>query len=322
MIRKNININGVFFDSLVYNEMISDGMKVAPYKVENFISFGKPVNVKEYIFWSEYFASLVNYRDNRKTYDMVNLIPAAGKGKRFVDAGYKTPKLLIEVLGKPMIVQSALALPKANKYIFVVLREQTEGYGLDKLLKESIENCEVVVIPQMTDGMARTCLMAEHLLDKETPLLITSCDYSFVYDGEKFRRVIKEEDPDAMIWTFREYPDARLAPTAYGYLDVENGIVKRISEKVPISDQPHKDHIVQGVFWFKNAELFLWAAKEMIRKGITINGEYYVATSINELIEAGKKVIPFEVNKYICWGTPLDLQIFEFWQDYFDKNPA
>lgn len=321
MIRKNININGIFFDSLVYNEMIADGLKVAPYVIENFISFGEPVNVKEYIFWSEYFTYLVNYKDNRKTHDMVNLIPAAGKGKRFADAGYKTSKPLIEVLGKPMIVQSALALPKAKKYIFVILKEQVDSYGLDKLLKESMP-CEVVVIPQMTDGMARTCLMAEHLLDKEKPLLITSCDYSFVYDDEKFQRIIEEEDPDAMIWTFREYPDARLAPTAYGYLVVENGVVKRISEKVPISDKPHKDHIVQGIFWFKNAELFLWAAKEMIRKGIAINGEYYVATSINELIEAGKKVVQFEVDKYICWGTPLDLQIFKFWQDYFSKNLA
>lgn len=321
MREKGNAVDGKFFDSLVYNEMISDGKKVAYHAVDNFISWGEPAGVNEYNFWSEYFASLVNSTESKKTYDMINLIPAAGKGKRFSDAGYTTPKPLINVLGKTMIAKSAEALPKANKYIFVILKEQSDSYNLDKVLKESIPGCEVVVIDNMTDGMARTCLMAEHLLDKEKPLIISSCDYSFVYNDAKFEKTIREQDPDVMIFTFRHYPDARLAPKAYAYVVVENGVIKRVSEKVPISDQPHKDHIVQGSFWFKDAGMFLWAAKEMIRKGITVNGEYYVATAINELIETGKKVVPFDLDKYICWGTPLDLKTFEYWQDHFSNDP-
>lgn len=317
MIKKNAN--GKFYDSLVYNEMIADGKRVLAYPVEWFISFGEPWNVSEYRFWSEYFAYLSSHKDARKTHDIIDLIPAAGRGKRFADAGYKTPKPLIKVLGKEMILQSAFALPKAGKYIFVILKEQADSYGLDKILKENIPNCEVVVIPEMTDGMARTCLAAEHLLEKEKPLVVSSCDYSFVYSEDKLERLTKEEKPDAMIWTFREYPDARLAPQAYGYVAVENGRITRISEKVPISDQPHKDHIVQGTFWFRNAELFLWCVKEMIRKGITVKGEYYVATAMNQLIENGYKVVPFELDKYICWGTPLDLWTFEFWENYFSQ---
>ncbi|MBI4018208.1 MAG: hypothetical protein HY368_01220 [Candidatus Aenigmarchaeota archaeon] len=320
MMGKNINAGGIFYDSLVFNEMISDGLRVIPYIVEDFVSWGEPVNVKEYLFWSGYFASLVGYEDTRKTHDMTDLIPAAGKGKRFADAGYKTPKPLINVLGKEMILQSALSLPKARKYVFVILKEQSDSYGLDKLLKQGIHGCEVVVIDRMTDGMARTCLMAEKLLDKSKPVLISSCDYSFVYNDEKFEKLVEKEKPDAIIWTFREYPDARLAPKAYGYLVVENGAVKKISEKVPISEQPHRDHIVQGVFWFRTADLFLWAAKRMIEKGRAINGEYYVATAINEMLEEGMKVLPFEVDKYICWGTPLDMKTFEYWQEYFSRD--
>ncbi len=320
MMRKNYSVNGKFFDSPVYNEMIADGKKVAPYAVKWFVSFGEPWNIKEYIFWSEYFEYLAHYKDNRKTHNMINLVPAAGKGKHFADLGYMTPKPLIKVSGKEMILACAEALPKAEKNIFVILKEQADSYALDNVLKKNIANCEVVVIDKLTDGMARTCLMAEHLLDKNKPLVISSCDYSFVYDDEKLQKVIAEEQPDAMIWTFREYPDARLAPQAYGYVVVEDGKITKISEKVPISDQPHKDHIVQGTFWFKNAELFLWAAKEMIGKGITVNGEYYVATAINELIANGKKVVPFELEKYICWGTPMDLWTFEFWENYFRQQ--
>ena len=41
----------------------------------------------------------------------VNLIPAAGAGARFVEAGYATPKPLLPVDGEPMIVRAARALP-------------------------------------------------------------------------------------------------------------------------------------------------------------------------------------------------------------------
>ncbi|NBW64539.1 lipopolysaccharide biosynthesis protein, partial [bacterium] len=47
----------------------------------------------------------------------VNLIPAAGAGARFVEAGYATPKPLLPVDGEPMIVRAARALPEADLYI-------------------------------------------------------------------------------------------------------------------------------------------------------------------------------------------------------------
>jgi len=72
---------------------------------------------------------------------------------------------------------------------------------------------------------------------------------------------------------------------------------------------------VQGVFYFKSAGLFEKCAKKMIEKKNSVNGEYYVATAINELIIDGLKVLPFEVDQYVCWGTPLDLKIFQHYQN-------
>ncbi|MBI2075844.1 MAG: hypothetical protein HYT72_01180 [Candidatus Aenigmarchaeota archaeon] len=318
MIEKNIGVSDNYFVSLVYNLMIKDGLRVVPYEVEDFVSWGHPENLKEYMFWSEYFSSLVGGQQERKTFAMTNLVPMAGLGKRFADAGYKKPKPLIEVLGSPMAVKSALSLPKAERYIFVCMEDHTERFGLDKLLKKNIPSAEIMPINMQTDGMARTCLMAEDRLDTDKPLLISSCDYSFVYDEQKFEQLINQ-GADVVIWTFRQYPDARRNPKAYAYLVVENGLVKRISEKVPISDEPHKDQIVLGIFYFKNARIFIEAARGMIEKKIAVNGEYYVATSISELINKGMKIVPFEVDKYICWGTPEDLKIFEYWKDYFSS---
>ncbi|MBI2589889.1 hypothetical protein HYW32_02625 [Candidatus Berkelbacteria bacterium] len=316
------NENTVFYISLVYNEMINDGLRVIPFEVRNLIYWGEPQNLKEYIFWSEYFASLMQPEKKRHLHDVVNLIPSAGRGKRFSDAGYKIPKPLIEVLGEHMIVKCGKSLPKTTKYIFVCLGEHVEKFGLGKILEESFPDCDIVPVGDYTDGMARSCLMAKDLLDGNKPVFVSSCDYSFVYDDEKLKNLIEKENPDALVWTFRGYPDARIAPASYAYMIVENGRVRRISEKVPISKEPHKDPIVQGVFYFRSAKLLLDCINEMIEKNITVNGEFYVGTAINQLIEKGMKVMPFELEKYICWGTPHDLLVFQFWENYFASNPG
>jgi hypothetical protein len=59
------------------------------------------------------------------------------------------------------------------------------------------------------------------------------------------------------------------------------------------------------------------AAEEMISSNKRINNEFYVDECINNLIKSGLKVKVFEVDKYICWGTPNDLKIYEYWQSFF-----
>jgi len=50
-----------------------------------------------------------------------------------------------------------------------------------------------------------------------------------------------------------------------------------------------------------------------------VNEEYYVDMAINDAIALGKNCKFFEVEHYICWGTPNDLRTFEYWQSCFHK---
>jgi hypothetical protein len=45
----------------------------------------------------------------------------------------------------------------------------------------------------------------------------------------------------------------------------------------------------------------------MIAKNRRINNEFYIDVALDECIGLGYVVRPFEVEKYICWGTPQDL---------------
>ena len=55
-------------------------------------------------------------------------------------------------------------------------------------------------------------------------------------------------------------------------------------------------------------------------KNIKTNNEFYVDDVINQNILMGLNVKVFEVENYICWGTPDDLKIFEYWDEYFNKK--
>ncbi|MFL5731067.1 MAG: hypothetical protein ACJ75J_16385, partial [Cytophagaceae bacterium] len=113
---------------------------------------------------------------------MIVLIPMAGEGSRFVSEGYTTPKPLIEVDGKPMIVRAVEDLPAADKYFFICRDFHISNYGIDKNLRAYFKNCEVIGLDHLTEGQACTCLLAKNLLDPEEELVIGACDNGMIFD--------------------------------------------------------------------------------------------------------------------------------------------
>jgi hypothetical protein len=57
----------------------------------------------------------------------------------------------------------------------------------------------------------------------------------------------------------------------------------------------------------------------LIERDGRVNGEFYIDSCINDAIELGLRCYLFEVDNYLCWGTPNDLRTFEYWQSCFHK---
>ena len=77
--------------------------------------------------------------------------------------------------------------------------------------------------------------------------------------------------------------------------------------------------IVLGIFTFKNLSILDKTLTTLFNQNDKVNDEYYVDSSINHAINLGYKCFYFEVDSFLCWGTPNDLKIFEYWQSCFDK---
>ena len=249
-----------------------------------------------------------------------NLVPLAGEGSRYKKAGYSTPKPLIEVQGVPMIVAAASTLPKADLNVFLCRKEHVDSHGIDKTLKHHFPNSTIVTVEKLTQGQASTCLLAKSYIDPESALTIGACDNGMVWNHVRFKKLMNSADTDAIIWTFRNYPPVKLKPEMYGWVKVDKkGFAKKVSVKIPISETPINDHAVVGTFSFKKARYFFDYTEKMIKKNRRINNEFYIDELMNVMIEAGLNVKVFEVDTYLGWGTPNELNTFNYWSDYFKR---
>lgn len=248
----------------------------------------------------------------------INLIPLAGAGQRFISAGYDSPKPLISVSGLPMIVRAAGCLPRPDQWMFVCRKEHIVESGIDSELKKHFQPAEIFSVNHLTEGQACTCMVARQSLDPDATLTIGACDNAMMYDRAQFELEINSPNVDALIWTFRNNPAVLQDPSMYGWVDAdERGCVRRVSVKVPLSRKPMEDHAVIGAFTFKRARDFLASAEAMIQANRRIKNEFYVDEVINVAVEQGLCVKVFEVQHYICWGTPHDLLKYNHWHEWF-----
>jgi bifunctional N-acetylglucosamine-1-phosphate-uridyltransferase/glucosamine-1-phosphate-acetyltransferase GlmU-like protein len=321
LIENNIQVNGEYYVSMVFNLMVEDELKVWIPEIWKMLQWGTPQDVEEYLQWSNYFKEIENFKPADSIFEnQTTIIPLAGRGQRFVNEGYKDPKPLINVSGKPMIIQAASYLPKSEKNIFVCLKEHLDRYPLQENIQKYYPNSLIVELDEVTDGQA--CTVYEGLKDYQSdgPLLVAACDNGMLYDPNKWETLVKDYSIDAGIWTFKNFPGAIQNPQMYGWVKVdENNVAELVSVKQKISDNPKNDHCIVGTFWFRNANLYNDALNIMLKDNIRVNNEFYVDSLMQVLVDQGKKVKVFEISSYIGWGTPNDYKTYNYWEEYFLK---
>lgn len=237
---------------------------------------------------------------------MLNIvIPMAWAGSRFVSAWYTFPKPLIEVKWKPMIQIIVDNLKPKNrndyKFTFIVQKEHYDKYALKYLLSLIAPNCNIVIIDKLTQWAACTVLLASEYVDNNDELLMANSDQFIAGWIEDYMDFSSNNNFDGTIMTFK----ATHPKWSFAKLD-ENGNVEEVAEKRPISDIA-----TVWVYYFKKWSDFVEWAKDMIRKNITTNGEFYVCPVYNEMILKDKTIKVFDIKDRMHGiGTPEDLNRF------------
>ena len=227
----------------------------------------------------------------------MNLVVAmAGAGSRFSRAGYELPKPLIPAFGEPMYRHAVRSLPldRAETLICLIRRDVHAP-----LLRRDIERVfhayrpVVVEVDRLTRGQAETVLYARHHLAFQLPVLVHNADSAF--EMRSFAGF--PTGADGALLLFRGAGNK----WSYAAMDAE-GRVSRVAEKEPISL-----YASTGTYYFRSSVQLFELIEDAIRRGETVNGEYYLGPLYNRMIAAGYAVRGCEVDRFISFGTPEDL---------------
>jgi len=228
---------------------------------------------------------------------------ASGAGKRFAEVGYDKPKPLIDIGGRPMIEIAAKNVGIDGRYIYVLQRQHWLDY--ESTLAESFnkvsDDWDVVFVDGITDGAARSALLAKTLINNKEPLLVVNSDQFVCYDVKLFQKRIEAGFFHSVILTFK----ANEPKWSYVGFD-ESGYVNRVAEKVKISSTA-----TVGYYGFNRGKDFVRAAEDMVLANDTFNNEFYVAPSINYLIKSGGLVDSFPAKWMYGLGDPESLEMFK-----------
>ena len=234
------------------------------------------------------------------------VIPMAGDGTRFANAGYSVPKPLLSIHGRKMfeIVLSNLSNRYVKKALLVAKAEWELEAVIAELKEVSSFPLELLELSALSEGPAHTVEFAEKNLDMELPLVIANSDQYLDYNFEDFYECLCDGQMQGAVLTMVD----NNPKWSYASLD-SNGDIVSIIEKVVVSD-----HATAGIYGFSKASFFFDALAQMKAQNARVNGEFYVGPVYNYLDTTNGKVANFDMgpvgNVMHGLGVPEDFEAF------------
>jgi UDP-N-acetylglucosamine diphosphorylase / glucose-1-phosphate thymidylyltransferase / UDP-N-acetylgalactosamine diphosphorylase / glucosamine-1-phosphate N-acetyltransferase / galactosamine-1-phosphate N-acetyltransferase len=236
------------------------------------------------------------------------VLTMAGRGSRFANAGFTTPKPLIPVDGRPMFKKALASLDgiTAKRHHTIVIRgEHDRQYNLAQQLRRELEGVNVVVTDEPPIGAVRDALRSEPYIELHHGVIVLDCDLWF--QSASYNRMVEESlagnsDIVGGLLTFT----ADSPRYSYAKLD-EDDYVTETAEKIVISDRA-----ITGAYYFAPGHVFTRAAKQLLEKPLSETmPEYYLSHLYNVLLADGGRIKAARVDDFASFGTPEELEEYE-----------
>jgi glucose-1-phosphate thymidylyltransferase len=237
------------------------------------------------------------------------VIPVAGIGTRLKPHTYSTPKVLLNVGGKPILahILDRLLDEGITKATFVI------GY-LGDMIKEYVEKnysqMKTDFVEQETmDGLGHAIYTAIPTFDDDKIFIILG---DTIFDVE-LKKVLNQKNSSLGV---KEVDD----PRRFGIAILKNGFVERLVEK---PQNPVSNLALVGLYYIANSKLLIESLQELVKKDIRTKGELQLTDALQIMIDKGEKLATFPVDGWYDCGKPetlLSTNKFLLEQESFSKN--
>ena len=221
------------------------------------------------------------------------VIPVAGLGSRLKPHTFSTPKVLLNVGGKPIL-----------------------GHILDKLLEEGVQKATFVIghLGDMIKNFVQNTypnIDADFVEQKEmeglghaiyTAIPTFDDDEIFIILGDtifevNLKNVFKNKKTSLGV---KEVDD----PRRFGVAVINNGYIKKLVEK---PQTPVSNLALVGLYYVANSEVLIKSLNKLVDKDVRTKGELQLTDALQMMIEDGEKITTFPVEGWYDCGKPETL---------------
>lgn len=224
------------------------------------------------------------------------IMPMAGNGTRFAQAGYTVPKPMIDVLGKPMFVRTIESIGlEFDEYIFIVRQE----HNLKDSVLKYYPNAHIVELDALTEGAACSVATAAPYMDADDSFCVCNCDQFFEWDSSQFEQYQKN---DGVILLFKD--SERNSKWSFAAYEPGSKRIFKVAEKEPISE-----YATAGLYYWKSWSIYMKSMKLMIDANDRTNNEFYLCPVYNHTLRLQNTTISgIIIDEMHGVGIPEDLE--------------
>ena len=229
------------------------------------------------------------------------VMPMAGRGSRFSAKGYKEPKPLLQIYGKPFFywsTQSVRKFVELSSLDFVVLEEHVSGFHIDAEIRKYFPEARIHVLPEVTEGAVITALRGCEDIDDQFPVVFNDCDHLFKSsEFNSFCRSGCSSDIHGILLTFSSNEPR------YSFVGKDDkGNVVRTVEKEAISSEA-----ICGCYYFSSRDVFERESQKYIKH--CEYKEYFMSGVYNSMISDVMTVRSIPTDFHVSFGTPDEFSL-------------
>jgi beta-phosphoglucomutase-like phosphatase (HAD superfamily)/tRNA A-37 threonylcarbamoyl transferase component Bud32 len=241
---------------------------------------------------------------------MILLIPLGGLGNRFKKAGYKQPKALINIEGKPILFHLLDNINYSKiDYVYIVYNKEYADYDIETIIKNKYIDIifKFLKLEKDTEGALETISIAlKKIKNKDDkPIICVDGDNFYTTD------ILSLWNGKNAVITFTDH-DKTDNKFSYILKDDDN-IIKDIKEKELFENQI-TSFACTGAYGFASYKELLRTANKILNDNFKVKNEYYISSAIKYMINdnISFKNITIDNKYYFSLGTPEQVRKYEY----------
>jgi glucose-1-phosphate thymidylyltransferase len=224
---------------------------------------------------------------------MQAIIPVAGIGSRLKPHTYSTPKVLLNVGGKPILghILDKLIEEEIFDATFVIghLGDMIKDYVRKKYPSIKSEFVE----QQEMEGLGHAIYTAIPTFKQEEIFIILG---DTIFDVN-LKNVFKNKRSALGVKIVDD-------PRRFGVAIVKDGFIRKLVEK---PQTPVSNLALVGLYYIAEAEKLVYSLERLIKNDVRTKGELQLTDALQMMIEAGEKISTFPVDGWYDCGKPETL---------------